>query len=81
MNKNGRLRARRKVLEPENAEAKWNRRKDLILFAFAIAMTGTISTVCVLILMRSDLPLKITVPAAGLLFFTAKTLLGHLIKK
>lgn len=80
MNKNERPKARRTILEPETAEAKWKRRKDLILFAFAIAMIGTISIACVLIIMRSDLPLKITFAAAGLLFFTARVLLRHLTK-
>ena len=80
MNKNERKRVRRRVLEPEDAEAKWKRRKDLILFAFAIAVIGTISTACVLIVMRPDLPLKITFAAAGLLFFTARVFLRYLTK-
>jgi hypothetical protein len=78
MDKKVRARDRHGGTKPQSAEAKWKHRKDLILFAFAIVMTTTISVLCALIIIHPDLPLVIKPAAAGLLFFTARVLLRHL---
>ncbi|HVG34964.1 MAG TPA: hypothetical protein VM911_17975 [Pyrinomonadaceae bacterium] len=78
MDKKVRIRDKHGGFKPQMAEAKWKYRKDLILFAFAIVMTATISVLCALIIVRPDVPLKIKLPAAGLLFFTARAFLRHL---
>jgi hypothetical protein len=74
----GRTRAGRKGFQPEVAAAKWQHWKDIMLFAFAILMTALISIGCVLIILHPAVPILIKPAAAGLLFFTSRTLLRHL---